>query len=242
VDAFIVTLREGFEAALIVGLILAYLAKTGQSATYSRHVWLGTAAAAAASVLLGATLFLAVGELEGQAEKLYEGTAMLAAASVLTWMVFWMRKQSKTIGGHLRAQVGDAIRSGSAVALVGVAFIAITREGIETALFLFAATEKSGAMLTLAGGSLGIFAAAALGVCFYRGAIRINLRRFFTVTGTLVIALAAYLLFGGLHELGQSGGSHVFELAAPLAALFYGGVFAWLFLRDFRRPAALPES
>jgi high-affinity iron transporter len=233
-DAFIVTLREGFEAALIVGLILAFLAKTGRSESHARQVWAGTLAAAGTSVLLGATLFLAVGELEGTAEKLYEGTAMIAAACVLTWMVFWMRKQSKTIGGHLRSQVSDALQAGSAFALAGVAFVAVAREGIETALFLFAAVEKSGAITTLVGGSLGLLASAALGVLFYRGAIRIDLRQFFTVTGLLVIGLAAYLLFGGTHELAEAGAGEAFEIAAPITALLYGGAFAWLFLRDLR--------
>jgi high-affinity iron transporter len=238
VDAFIVTLREGFEASLIIGLIVAYLTKTGQRAEYGRHVWAGTGAALAASVLVGMTLFLAVGELEGNAEATFEGTAMILAASVLTWMVFWMRKQSRTIGGHLRAQVQEAIYSGSALALAGVAFIGVAREGIETALFLFAATSESSPVTTIIGGVLGLVAAVLLGVLFYRGAIRINLRTFFTVTGMLVIGLAAYLLFNGLHEIGEAGAGEALELAAPLAALLYGGGFAWLYLRGQRvRPA-----
>jgi len=234
VDAFIVTLREGFEASLIIGLIVAYLTKTGQQRHYARHVWLGTAAALVASVLIGATLFLAVGELEGSGEAAFEGTAMILAASVLTWMVFWMRRQSRTIGGQLRAQVQEAIYSGSALALAGVAFVAVAREGIETALFLFAATSESSPLTTVVGGVLGLLAAMLLGVFFYRGAIRINLRSFFTVTGMLVIALAAYLLFNGIHEVGEAGAGEAFELAAPLAALLYGSGFVWLYLRGLR--------
>jgi high-affinity iron transporter len=234
VDAFIVTLREGFEASLVLGLILAYLVKTGQHGHYARHVWIGTAAALAASVLIGTTLFIAVGELEGTAETLFEGTAMILAASVLTWMVFWMRKQSRTIGGHIRAQVQDAIYSGSAIALATVAFVAVAREGIETALFLFAATSESSPVTTVIGGMLGLLGASMLGVLFYRGAIKINLRSFFTVTGMLVIGLAAYLLFNGIHEIGESGAGEGVELAAPLAALLYGSGFAWLFLRGPR--------
>jgi high-affinity iron transporter len=233
-DAFIVTLREGFEASLIIGLIVAYLTKTGQKAQYGPHVWLGTAAALVTSVLVGATLFLAVGELEGSAEAAFEGTAMVLAASVLTWMVFWMRKQSRTIGGHLRAQVQEAIYSGSAIALAGVAFVAVAREGIETALFLFAATSESSPLATVVGGMLGLAAAVSLGIFFYRGAIKIDLRKFFTITGMLVIALAAYLLFNGIHEVGEAGGGEALELAAPLAAVLYGGGFAWLYLRGLR--------
>jgi high-affinity iron transporter len=236
-DALIVTLREGFEASLIVGLILAYLVKTDHRPEHTRTVWLGVLAALGLSVVVGLSLFLTVGELEGTAEALFEGTAMVLAASVLTWMVFWMRKQSKTIGGHLRDQVRDALQVGSGVALAGVAFVGVAREGIETALFLFAATKESGTTTTIIGGTLGLILAAALGVLFYRGAIRINLRRFFTITGMLVIVLAAYLLFSGLHELGKAGAGETLELAAPVAALFYGGLFSWLFLRGTR---ALP--
>jgi high-affinity iron transporter len=228
-------LREGFEASLIIGLILAYLVKTGQAEKHVQPVWIGVIAAAILSVLVGAILFLAVGELEGSAEQIYEGTAMMLAASVLTWMVFWMRRQARTIGGNLRGQVSDAIQTGSAVALATVAFIAVGREGLETALFMFAATKDSGTTLTVIGGVLGLVSAAALGVLFYRGAIAINLRKFFTVTGMLVIALAAYLLFSGMHEFSEVGGGEALELGAPLLGLLYGSVFAWLFLR---RPAA----
>jgi high-affinity iron transporter len=237
-DAFIVTLREGFEASLIIGLMYAYLVKTGQADRYGSSVWLGTAAAVALSALVGSILFAAVGELEGTAEALFEGTAMVLAASVLTWMVFWMRKQAKTIGAHLRAQVSDAIRSGSSIALAGVAFIGVGREGIETALFLFAATKESGALTTIVGGITGLAVAAGLGVLLYRGAIKIDLRQFFAVTGLLVIMLAAYLLFSGMHELGEGGAGEALELAAPLVALFYGAGFSWLFLRGLAAGAA----
>jgi high-affinity iron transporter len=242
VDAFIVTLREGFEASLIIGLILAYLTKTGQHHQYGRYVWAGTAAAVVVSVLLGATLFIAVGELEGKGEAVFEGAAMVLAASVLTWMVFWMRKQSRTIGGHLREQVQEAIYSGSAIALAGVAFIGVAREGIETALFLFAATSESTPLITVAGGLLGLVAAILLGVLFYRGAIKINLRSFFAVTGTLVILLAAYLLFNGLHEFGEAGAGEALETAAPLAGLLYAGLFGWLFLRGVGERLRRPEA
>jgi high-affinity iron transporter len=235
-DAFIVTLREGFEASLVIGLILAYLVKTGQARQYARPVWAGVGAAVAASVLVGGILFAAVGELEGSSEAVFEGTAMILAASVLTWMVFWMRKQARTIGGHLRAQVSEAIRTGSAVALASVAFVAVGREGIETALFLFAASGESAPVVTIAGGLLGLVSAVALGALFYRGAIRIDLRRFFAITGMLVIVLAAYLLFNGLHEFGEAGAGETVELAAPLAGLLYAAGFLTLFLRG--TPAA----
>lgn len=241
-DAFIVTLREGFEASLILGLILAYLTKTGQAQRYSRPIWLGTAAALVASVLIGAILFLAVGELHGTAEQVFEGSATIFAAAVLTWMVFWMRRQSKTIGGQLRAQVSDALRVGDTIALAGVAFVAVAREGIETALFLFAATKESGATATLVGGVAGMAIAIGLGVLFYKGAITINLRKFFAVTGLLVVILAAYLLFIGVEEFAEASGQEAFEAAAPLAAVLYGAIFSQLFLRGLRAPATRAQS
>ncbi|HEY3192263.1 MAG TPA: FTR1 family protein [Solirubrobacterales bacterium] len=239
---FVITLREGFEATLIVGLILAYLVKTGQR-EHATAVWWGVAVAALTSVAIGATLFLSVGELEGTSEMVYEGATMIFAAALVTWMAFWMRKQAATIGAHLREQVSESLRSGGAIGLASVAFIAVAREGLETALFLFASTENSGPVIAAAGGVLGLAGAVGLGVAFYRGALRLDLSKFFTATSVLVIAFAAYLVFGGVHEFGEASGSEPLEMAAPLAALLYGGGFGWLYLRDSvraRRETAEP--
>src|SRR5437879_13842337 len=162
--SFVIVLREGFEATLMIGLILAFLNKTGQRERHGRTVWLGVALAVATSVIVGAILFDAVGKLHGRAEMLYEGTAMLIAASVVTWMVFWMRKQARTLGGHLRSQVGDAIVAGGGSALAMVAFIGVAREGVESALFLFASVGNDGVLTTVVGGSLGALAAIILGL------------------------------------------------------------------------------
>ena len=231
---FVITLREGFEATLIVGLILAYLVKTGQR-EQAVAVWWGVAAAVVTSVAIGATLFISVGELEGTSEMVYEGSAMIFAAVVVTWMAFWMRKQAATIGAHLREQVSESLRVGGAIALASVAFIGVAREGLETALFLFASTQDSGAVVAVIGGILGLAAAVGLGVAFYRGALRLDLKKFFTATSVLVIAFAAYLIFGGVHEFGEATGSEVLEMAAPLAALIYGCSLAWIYLRDTLR-------
>ncbi|HSD77081.1 MAG TPA: FTR1 family protein, partial [Solirubrobacteraceae bacterium] len=207
-----IVLREAFEASLVIGLILAFLTKTGRRSEHESTVWQGVAAAIAVSVAMGALLFATVGELEGTAEALYEGFAMLLACVVLTWMVFWMRRQAATIGGDLRAKVGAAVGTGGGLALASVAFIAVAREGLETALFLFVSVGDSGLVQTIAGGTLGLAAALVLGVLFYRGSVRLDLRRFFLVTGLLVIAFAAYLLYGGLHELGEAGGGEHAEV------------------------------
>src|SRR3954471_1548037 len=191
--SFVIVLREGFEATLMVGLILGVLNKTGQR-EHVRAVWWGVVAALITSVVIGSILFAAVGELTGRAEQLYEGTAMLLAASLVTWMVFWMRKQARTLGGNLRAQVSSALIAGGGLALASVAFIGVAREGLESALFLFASVGDDGVATTVIGGAFGALAAVTLGYLFYRGTIRMDLRRFFMVTGVLVIGSAGYLM------------------------------------------------
>lgn len=236
--SFVIVLREGFEAALLVGLILGVLNKTGQR-DHVRAVWIGVAAAAVSSVIVGAILFAAVGELHGNAEKLYEGTAMLLAACVVTWMVFWMRKQARTLGGHLRSQVSTALVAGGGFALASVAFVGVAREGLESALFMFASVGDSGVAQTVIAGSLGAVAAAVLGVLFYKGTIRMDLRRFFMVTGVLVIAFAAYLIAGGVHELAEAGGGEALDVIGPVMALLYGVGLATFYLRS-NPPAPQP--
>jgi high-affinity iron transporter len=226
----------------MVGLILGVLNKTGQR-EHIRAVWVGVAAALVTSVVIGAILFAAVGELTGTAEKLYEGTAMLLAASVVTWMVFWMRKQARTLGGHLRSQVSSAIVAGGGLALASVAYVGVTREGLESALFLFASVGNAGVVQTVVAGGLGALAAVVLGVLFYKGTIRMDLRRFFMVTGVLVIGFAAYLIAGGFHELGEAGGGEAFDILGPVLALTYGIGLATFYLRSNPpKPAPTPAT
>jgi high-affinity iron transporter len=233
VGSFVITLREGFEAALIISMILAYLAKTG-SLEHRRTVWLGVAAAIVFSLAMGGILFATIGELEGSTEQLYEGLAMMIAAGVVTWMVFWMKKQAATIGEHLRSQVGDSLRAGGGFALAMVAFIGVAREGIETGLFLFASTEQSGAVVSVTAAVLGLLAAVVLGVLFFRGALRLDLKQFFRITGVLVIVFAGWLIFNGLHEFGELAESEALEMLAPVAALAYIGSLTWIYLRGLR--------
>jgi high-affinity iron transporter len=237
---FVITLREGFEAALIVGLMLAYLRKTDNMG-HARDVWLGVGFAVVFSLLMGAVLFLTIGELEGRAEQLYEGTAMIIAAGVVTWMAFWMKQQARTIGSHLRERVSESLRAGGGLALAAVAFIGVAREGLETGLFLFASTEDAGPVWAISAAVLGLIAAVGLGVAVYRGALKLDLRRFFLVTGVLVIAFAAWLVFGGLHEFGELAGSELLETIAPLAAVAYGLGFGTYYVRGVG-PRPLPEA
>jgi high-affinity iron transporter len=240
--AFVIVLREAFEASLVIGLVLAFLTRTGQADQHRRSVWLGVAGAIGVSAVAGSILLAIFGELDDDAEAVFEGVAMLVACGVLTWMVFWMRAQAKTIGGHLREQVGRAMLAGGGLALASVAFVGVAREGLETALFLFVSFRDEGTLETLVGGILGLATAVGLGVAFYRGSIKLNLRRFFQITGLLVIALGAYLLYGGLHELGEAGGGEALEIMGPVAALLFAGGFGWLYLRDAKAAPATPAA
>lgn len=206
--AFLVALREGIEAALIVSILLAYLKKIG--ATGERYlIWWGAALAIAASVLVGSVIFAVGAEFEGEAEEVFEGLVTLTAVGVLTWMIFWMRRQGARVRSELQERVDTALLTGG-LALAALAFVAVLREGIETALFIFAAAkgtavETGGVGGQLIGATLGLAAAVVLGVLLYRGGLRLNLRSFFRITGLLLIVVAAGLFAFALHELQEAG-------------------------------------
>jgi high-affinity iron transporter len=199
-------LREGVEAALIVSIILAYLAKTGNQRHFGK-IWLGAGAAVALSVVIGFVLFNTIGGLEEPAEQIFEGFAMLIAAGVVTWMLFWMRRTSANIKGELQAGVDRALVGGGIFGLALLAFTAVIREGIETALFLMGQATAAGteASSTLVGAIIGLLIAIGIGVALYRGAKVINLRTFFNWTGIALIFIAAGLLAHGIHEFIEAG-------------------------------------
>jgi high-affinity iron transporter len=202
-------LREGVEAALIVSIVLAYLAKTGNQRYFGR-IWAGTAAAVALSVIVGVILWVTVRGFEEPAEQIFEGVTMLLAALVVTWMLFWMRRTAANIKGTLHAGIDRALTEGGVWALSILAFTAVIREGIETALFLLgqatAASEAdAGAGGTLVGALIGLMIAIGLGYGFYRGARVINLQTFFRWTGVALIFIAAGLLSHAVHEFVEVG-------------------------------------
>jgi high-affinity iron transporter len=222
--AFIIALREGIEAALIVSILLAYL-KQLQRTDRSKLVWWGTGLALAVSIAAGTLIFVIGGEFEGTAEQVFEGLVTLSAVVVLTWMIFWMRRQGARIKSELQEKVDTALVAGG-FALAALAFFAVLREGIETALFIFAAAEGTaveagGIGAQLIGAALGLGLATVLGVLLYRGGIRLNLRTFFRVTGAVLIVIAAGLFAYSIHELQEAGWfpvleSHAFDLSASL--------------------------
>jgi high-affinity iron transporter len=204
----LISLREGIEAALIVSILLAYLKQIDQ-ADKQHLVWWGAGLAVVMSIITGTVIFAVGAEFEGKAEEVFEGLVTLAAVGVLTWMIFWMRRQGARVKSELQERVDSALLTGG-FALAALAFIAVLREGVETALFIFAAAkgtavESSGVAAQLVGATLGLALAVVLGVLIYRGGIRMNLRTFFRVTGALLIVVAAGLFAFSLHELQEAG-------------------------------------
>jgi len=199
-------LREGVEAALIVGIIASYLVKIGRADRLG-SVWLGVVAAILASAAVGVFAFVALGSLQGTVEQIFAGVTSLLAVVILTYMLFWMRKQAITLGADLRKGVDRAVASTSVLGLVLLAFTAVIREGIETALFLLGqTTAASGEGLAVVLGALiGLLIAAGIGVLIFRVGMRLNLSAFFSVTGAALVVIASGLLSYGVHELIEVG-------------------------------------
>jgi high-affinity iron transporter len=231
-------LREGFEASLIVGIVLAFLNRSGRRDGFW-PVWIGAAAALVLSLAAGALLFAIGAELEGGAAKAFEGGAMLAAAGLLTWMIFWMRRQARLIKQELEDQVESALARGSAFALALVVFVGVLREGVETALFLFGTVEGSNRLVATTGAAVGLAAAVMLGYLFYRGVSRLDLRRFFSWTSVLLLLFAGWLLAQGLYELGEAGALP--QSTALLVAAFTALAAPTLYL-FLRRPRPTAQS
>jgi high-affinity iron transporter len=204
IGAYLLAMREGMEAALIVGVALGALRKMRRP-DLARPVWLGVALAVALSVIAGGALALAGAELEGPAEVAFEGVTMLLAAGVLTWMVFWMQSQGRLIQANLEIGVQRAAASGQRKALFSLAFLAVLREGIETALFLIAAALAAGFSETVFGALLGIATAVALGWALFSATVGLDIRKFFSLTGALVFLFAAGLVAHGVHEFNELG-------------------------------------
>ena len=241
-------LREGVEAALIVSIICAYLARTGNLG-HLRRVGLGVAAAVVASAALGLVIFVTLGELRSPWEQVFEGTTMLLAAAVVTAMLFWMRRQASSVAGQLQRALERVLSSGSAWSLALLAFTAVIREGLETALFLVgqatAATTSAGgagAASVLAGAAVGLAISVGLGYAFYRGSRRLNLGRFFRWTGVLLVFIAAGLLSSAVHEFVEIGwitlgAQSAFDISRTLS----NDAGAGLFLRALFGYSSTPE-
>ncbi|MEK7275712.1 MAG: FTR1 family protein [Chloroflexota bacterium] len=202
--SFLLTLREGLEAALIVGIVFGYLRKIGQM-QYGRPAWAGVISAVALSAALAVGIMAVGAELEGRVEQLFEGATMFVAVGVLTWMIFWMRTQALTMKSSLEGKVQRAVMNGAAWGLFALTFLSVFREGVETALFLGAAAFQTTGWETLVGSVLGLGLATAIGYFIYASTARLNTRLFFDVTSLLLLVFAAGLFMHGVHEFQEAG-------------------------------------
>ena len=192
--SFLITLREGFEAALIVAIVLAFVQRSSRP-EMARAVWAGTGVALAPRRRWsGWILHVTIDGLEGDARTRTFAVICIAAAALLTWMIFWMRSHARHLKGELEGRAGSAIEDNSAIGVAMVAFLAVAREGLETALFLISTTTSDSGTDVLIGSLLGLAVACVLGVLVYKGSHLIDLRRFFQVTGVLIIVFAAGLV------------------------------------------------
>ena len=207
---FLLTLREGVEVALIVGLILAYLNRTDRQ-QYTSMVWSGMAAAAVTCALVGGLIFSVMGgydasvPAEKNALRIFEGVACLLAAGVLTWVIVWMHRHARTIGSELRAAVDTAVEKKQAWSLLGLVFVTVGREGLETILILPGMSKGASSGEVAGGIVLGLLGATVVGVLLARGSKVLDIQKFFKFSGVLLIFFAAGLVAYGVHELQDAG-------------------------------------
>ena len=201
---YLIGLREGLEAALVVSILVAYLVKSNRR-DMLRFVWTGVSIALVVSLGVGALLTLGPQGLSFEAQEAIGGSLSIVAVGLITWMIFWMAKTARYLKQHLEAALDKAIAVGAGAVLT-MALLAVGREGLETALFLWAGIQAAGSTVApVVGASLGLVTAVLLGVLMYRGALRINLRIFFQWTGVFLVVVAAGVLAYGVHDLQEAG-------------------------------------
>src|ERR1700759_1299220 len=205
IPTFVITLREGVEASLIVGIIAAFLVKEGRRDAL-RQMWIGVGIAVVACTAVGVGLDIASEELPQQQQEGLETVVGLIAVATISYMIIWMTRHSREIKAELEGEAARALARGSAMALVGMPFLAVLREGFETSVFLLAAFQDAADTTAAgAGAVLGLIAAAAIGLGLSRGGGRINLTRFFRVTGLVLVFVAAGLLATAMHTAHEAG-------------------------------------
>jgi len=203
-STFIIALREGLEAALIVGILVAYIVRSDRRQLL-RPLWIGVTVAILASLALGAILAFTSAELSSRGEQMFAGMTSFVAVGLVTWMVFWMKRTARSLRDNLHGKVDNAIIDGP-IGLALVAFFAVAREGLETALFIYTNFKTVGATSSATVGlTLGLALAVALGYLIYNRSLKINLSKFFTITGVALIVLAAGVLSYGVHEFQELG-------------------------------------
>ena len=201
---FLLSLREGLEAALVIGMVMGVLNKLGR-ADLNRAVWSGMALAAALSAAIAVALGTLGMEFAGPAEMIFEGSAMLLAAVVLTWMIIWMHNSTRNLKEQIEAKTRLALREQSSGGLFALAFLAVFREGVELALFLLAVEKASSPIQTLAGALTGLASAVVIGWVLFSSTRKMSLRGFFKITNLLLIIFAAGMITSGIREFIEVG-------------------------------------
>ncbi|MEV7099058.1 iron uptake transporter permease EfeU [Amycolatopsis sp. NPDC051045] len=231
----LIGLREGLEAALVVSILVAFLVKTERRHAL-RWVWPGVGAAVALSIAVGAILTYTTAQLSFEHQELLGGSLSIVAVVFVTAMIFWMRKAAKSIAAELRGKMDDALDVGPAAVLL-LSFLAVGREGLETAVFFYSTVQaaQSDTVQPLIGFAVGIAAAVVLAWLLYKGAVRFNLTRFFMITGVLLVFVAAGVLGYGLHDLQEAAflpgiGTLAFDASATLPETsWYGALLKGIF-------------
>ncbi len=217
--SFLITFREALEAALIIGIIAAYIAKIGRK-DLNRYIYTGIIGAIVASMAVALVFKIVYGELEGTAEQLFEGGAALTAAAVLTYMIFWMAQNSKKIKGEIQEKIDISISKGQMLGIAALSFIAVFREGVETVLFLGTLAIQSPFDAFL-GFMVGIVVVVILSFVMFKGMYRLDVSSFFKYTSILLILFSAGMVATGVHELNEAGIipsviEHVWDLNPPM--------------------------
>ncbi|MEU8927904.1 iron uptake transporter permease EfeU [Kitasatospora sp. NPDC048545] len=201
---YLIGLREGLEASLVVCILIAYLVKTDRKDKLP-PVWFGVGAAVVLSMAFGAVLQFGSSQLTFEAQEALGGSLSIISVGLVTWMVFWMRRTARHLKTELHGKLDAALAMGT-TALVVTSFLAVGREGLETALFIWSAVQATDdGWNPLVGAALGLLTSVVLGWLFYRGALKINLAKFFTWTGAMLVVVAAGVLAYGVHDLQEAG-------------------------------------
>jgi high-affinity iron transporter len=206
ISNYLIGLREGLEAALVVSILITYLVRTNRQSKMI-FVWLGVLGALVLSLIFGGLLTYTRFSLLNTftAQEMFGGIMSIIAVALVTWMIVWMRDTGARMNAELQGKLEDAIQGG-VVTIVLMAFVAVAREGLETALFFFSAVQAAGSTVEpVIGFTLGVGTSVVMGYLLYRRAVKINLKRFFTVTGYFLILVAAGVLSYGMHDLQEAG-------------------------------------
>ena len=233
-SSFFIAFREGLEAFLIIGIIISYLVKIGEK-KYVKHVVYGAVLAIALSIGLAYIFQLLLGGFEGKVEEIFEGIVMLLAVVVLTYMIFWMNRQAKSIRNDIEDSVGKAIDKGKVLSLLFLGFIVVFREGAETVLFFRAISYQANSTELIIGGTIGILSSIVLAIIFFLSTRKVNLSAFFKSTGILIMLIAAGLFSTAIHEFQEAGimiiiKDNIYDLGNILSKdSVFGGILRSLF-------------